>query len=263
MKPQPLSEQRKPKSMASSASKRASASWVGNHPQIGSLLRDRRAYHNWTLTDVSQMTGISVSALSKIENDAMSPTYSTILQLCEGLKIEIADLLNPSVGGTQASIMGRRSISRQHEGNSLADDNYAYTYLCSDVAHKRIIPMVVTVHARSLDDIGELWSHVGEEYIYVLSGRLTLLTSLYEPTELMPGDSVYIDSTMPHAYLSSGEADAQILVNCSSATPNLAQTLREILKERLTRGGGAVAEGSEATDVAKTARPPRAKKRGA
>jgi len=250
--------------MASSASKRAGASWVGNHPQIGSLLRDRRAYHNWTLTDVSQMTGISVSALSKIENDAMSPTYSTILQLCEGLKIEIADLLNPSMGGAQANIMGRRSISRQQEGSSLADENYAYTYLCSDVAHKRIIPMVVTVHARSLEDIGEMWSHVGEEYIYVLSGRLRLLTSLYEPTELAPGDSVYIDSTMPHAYLASGDSPAKILVNCSSATPNLAQTLREILKERLSRGGGVVAEEGETPgdkDAGKSLRAPRAKKR--
>jgi len=124
---------------------------------------------------------------------------------------------------------------------------------------------VVTVHARSLDDIGEMWSHVGEEYIYVLSGRLTLLTSLYEPTELKPGDSVYIDSTMPHAYLSSGDADAKILVNCSSATPNLAQTLREILKERLTRGGGiiedkAAPEGGKA--AGKTTRAPRTRKRG-
>jgi uncharacterized RmlC-like cupin family protein len=97
--------------------------------------------------------------------------------------------------------------------------------------------MVVTVRARSLEDVGEMWSHVGEEYIYVLSGSLTLLTALYEPTELHPGDSVYIDSTMPHAYLSSGDADAEILVNCSSATPNLAQTLREMLKERLSSGG--------------------------
>jgi transcriptional regulator with XRE-family HTH domain len=218
---------------------RSATNWSSNPPKIGGLLRDRRNYHNWTLTDVSQMTGISVSALSKIENDAMSPTYSTILQLCEGLKIEIADLLNPAVGGTPNSIMGRRSISRRHEGNSLSDENYAYTYLCSDVAHKRIIPMVVTVSARSLEDVGEMWSHVGEEYIYVISGKLTLLTALYEPTELSPGDSVYIDSTMPHAYLSSGEADAQILVNCSSATPNLAQTLREILKERLSKGGAA------------------------
>jgi len=233
--------------MAGEARKAAKAEKGTNYPKIGGLLKDRRNYHGWTLADVHRMTGISVSALSKIENDAMSPTYSTILQLCEGLKIEVGDLLNPSSGTTQNNIMGRRSISRQHEGNTLEDNNYIYTYLCSDVAHKRIIPMVVTVSAREMGDVGDLWSHVGEEYIYVLSGTLKLITALYEPTELAAGDSVYIDSTMPHAYLSAGKGDAQILVMCSSATPNLAQTLREILKERLSKGSSAeTGEGSPA-----------------
>lgn len=206
---------------------------AGDYPKIGALLKERRSFHGWTLSEVSKMTGISVSALSKIENNAMSPTYATILQLCQGLQIEIADLLNPATGRANENIMGRRSVSRQHEGNIIQDKNYAYTYLCSEVAHKRIIPMFVTVSAHSLADVGGLWSHVGEEFIYVLSGTLQLLTDFYEPTELAAGDSVYIDSTMGHAYLSAGADDAQILVMCSSATPNLAQTLREILKQRL------------------------------
>jgi len=233
--------------MAGEPRKAAKADKSANYPKIGGLLKDRRNYHGWTLADVHRMTGISVSALSKIENDAMSPTYSTILQLCDGLNIEIGDLLNPSSGSTQASIMGRRSISRQHEGNTLEDENYVYTYLCSDVAHKRIVPMVVTVSARTMQEVGDLWSHVGEEYIYVLSGALKLVTALYEPTLLGAGDSVYIDSTMPHAYLSAGAGDAKILVMCSSATPNLAQTLREILKERLSKGGVVEGESASAT----------------
>jgi transcriptional regulator with XRE-family HTH domain len=223
--------------MAGESRKAVRTEKVGDYPKIGGLLKDRRNYHGWTLADVHRMTGISVSALSKIENDAMSPTFSTILQLCKGLNIEIGDLLNPSNGSTQNSIMGRRSISRQHEGNALEDENYTYTYLCSDVAHKRIVPMVVTISARTMQEVGELWSHVGEEYIYVLSGTLKLVTALYEPSLLAAGDSVYIDSTMPHAYLSAGTGDTQILVMCSSATPNLAQTLREILKVRLSKSG--------------------------
>lgn len=204
---------------------------------IGRVLRERRLYHRWTLSDVSRLTGISTSALSKIENDLMSPTYQTIIQLCTGLEIEIGDLL---AGTTQQadrqSIMGRRSVSRQHEGQTIEDANYAYTYLCGDIAHKRIIPMVVEVRANTMGQIGSLWSHVGEEFIYVLTGEVSLHTECYETLELRPRDSVYIDSTMQHAFLSTGAAPAVILVLCSSATPNLAQTLREILKQRLRTG---------------------------
>ena len=204
---------------------------------IGTVLRERRLYHHWTLLDVSRLTGISTSALSKIENDLMSPTYQTIIQLCTGLDIEIGDLL---AGASQETgrqpIMGRRSVSRQHQGQTIEDANYAYTYLCGDIAHKRIIPMVVEVRANVLEQIGSLWSHVGEEFIYVLSGDVSLHTECYETLELKPKDSVYIDSTMQHAFLSTGATPAVILVLCSSATPNLAQTLREILKQRLRAG---------------------------
>ena len=183
---------------------------------------------------MSRLTGISTSALSKIENDLMSPTYQTIIQLCSGLDIEIGDLLAGAPHeANRMPIMGRRSVSRQHQGQKIEDSNYAYTYLCGDIAHKRIIPMVVEVRAHAMEQIGSLWSHVGEEFIYVLSGEVALHTECYEALELKPKDSVYIDSTMQHAFLSTGVAPAVVLVLCSSATPNLAQTLREILKQRL------------------------------
>lgn len=203
-------------------------------PVIGQVLRERRGHHGWTLADVADKTGISKSTLSKIENDLISPSYQTIIQLCAGLDIEISDLLSPSASGQEPPhVMGRRSISRQHDGVVMEDDNYRYVYLCTDIAHKRIVPMVIDVKADRLERVDGLWTHVGEEYLYVLKGAITLHTSLYEQIILEEGDSVYFDSTMGHAYIAANDAPAQLLVMCSSATPNLAQTLRELLKQRL------------------------------
>lgn len=205
---------------------------------FGVLLKERRQYHKWTLLDVSRRTGISSSALSKIENDRMSPTYQTIIKLCTGLEIEIGDLVaGTSNESDRKLVTARRSVSRQHQGQKFEDENYAYSYLCGDVAHKRIIPMVVEVRANSFNQIGSMWSHVGEEFIYVLEGEIELHTQFYEKLTLCPKDSVYIDSTMEHAFLAVGDSPATILILCSSATPNLAQTLRDILKERLSSEG--------------------------
>jgi transcriptional regulator with XRE-family HTH domain len=211
---------------------------AASYPSIGTLLKERRAYHGWTLADVSRMTGVSKSALSKVENGLMSPTYQTILQICHGLQIEIADLFprtDAEGTGPARPISGRRSVARQHEGIELSNEAFTYRYLCSDVAHRRIIPMVVEVRARERAQLPELWSHVGEEFIYVLEGALTLCTEGYEDIELAAGDCVYIDSTMAHGYLAAGDGPAKLLVACSSATPNLAQTLRAVLKERFAR----------------------------
>lgn len=67
----------------------------------------------------------------------------------------------------------------------------------------------------------------------MLQGRMRLYSDYYESIELEPGDSVYLDSTMKHGYLSVGDQPCVIMVMCSSATPNLAQTLREIIKQRI------------------------------
>ena len=208
-------------------------------PRIGALLRERRAFHDWTLAEVSRRTGLANSTLSKIENDRVVPSYRTIMRLCRGLEIEIGDIVAAENGASPPrAITGRRSVSRDHAGQVLGDDRYTYTYLCGDVAHKRIIPIVVDVHAEAMEEIEGLWSHVGEEFIYVLSGCLVLHTEFYEPLELGPGDSAYIDSTMGHAFLRTGATPVRILVLCSSATPNLAQTLRDVLVERLRGEGG-------------------------
>jgi transcriptional regulator with XRE-family HTH domain len=204
-------------------------------PSIGEALRERRSYHGWTLADVSAKTGISKSTLSKIENDLISPSYQSILQLCAGLGIEIGDLVSASPNKTEdiKRLSGRRSISHRQSGLTMGDDNFTYTYLCTDIAHKRIVPMIIEVRANSLNDVGGLWNHVGEEFLYVLEGTVELHTEAYEPTRLSAGDSAYFDSTMGHAYLAAGDKPVKLLVMCSSATPNLAQTLREVLMERL------------------------------
>ncbi|MFT0890836.1 helix-turn-helix domain-containing protein [Pseudochelatococcus sp. G4_1912] len=205
---------------------------------IGEALRERRSYHGWTLADVAAKTGISKSTLSKIENNLISPSYQSILQLCAGLDIEIGDLVSssPNKGEGMRRLTGRRSISYGASGLTMSDENYTYTYLCTDIAHKRIIPMVIEVRAHSLTDVGGLWSHVGEEYLYVLEGSIELRSEFYEPTILKAGDSAYFDSTMGHAYLAAGDKPSKLLVMCSSATPNLAQTLREVLSKRLEKG---------------------------
>ncbi|WP_246680230.1 hypothetical protein [Mesorhizobium sp. 10.2.3] len=47
---------------------------------------------------------------------------------------------------------------------------------------------------------------------------------------LKQGESVYIDSTMGHAYLSVGEGDAEMLCVCSGDEPDMEGTLLSVLE---------------------------------
>src|SRR3546814_17960710 len=79
---------------------------------------------------------------------------------------------------------------------------------------------------KSLDKFGKLVHHSGDEYIHVLEGRLEVHTEFYDPIVLGPGESVYIDSNMGHAYIAAEGCDEAVLLGvCSSADEQLLESL--------------------------------------
>ena len=187
--------------------------------RLGKALRTIRNQRQLTLADVSVRTGVSVSTLSKVENGQLSLTYDKLVQLSEGLQVDITALFSadPQVdAGPGPAVSARRSITRRREGTVVATPNYDYRYLCTDLAHKAMVPILITIRARSLIEFSAMSSHAGEEFIYILRGTVEVHTDVYEPTILGPGESMYIDSTMRHAFLSTGDQPALMLNVCHS-----------------------------------------------
>lgn len=197
-----------------------------NKPRLGSALRALRKQHGWTLAEVSRRTGFSVPTLSKVENDRVSLSYDKLIRLSEGMSIDISQLFAPagSTGETPA-ITGRRSISREADGQLVSTRNYDYWYLNTDVRQKKLIPILTELRARTLKEFGELVRHSGEEFIYVLEGSVEVHTELYEPYVLHAGEATYIDSTMGHAYLAKSDGPCWVLGVCSATEAHL----REIM----------------------------------
>lgn len=171
-----------------------------------------------TLQELSARCDVAASTLSKIENNQVSPTYDTILRLAHGLGIDVAELF---VGKPMAGASGRRTVTLRRQGVKQSTRQYEYEMLCAEIARKQFIPLLTTVRAHSLHDFPALVRHPGEEFIYILSGQVTLHTDHYAPTVLVTGDSAYFDSTMGHACVSTGDEDASMLWICSQVQPPL------------------------------------------
>ena len=188
----------------------------------GAALRALRRKRGWTLADVSRRTGLPTSTLSKIENDRMSPTFDKLARISTGLQIDIATLFDGDAGtDAQPAASGRRCIVRAGEGKAIETKNYSHLYPAWDLLNKRIIPIVAELHARSLEEFGELIRHPGEEYAYVLEGEVDLHTSLYAPVRLKTGDSIYFDSGMGHAYIAASAGPCRVLSLCSAPETQL------------------------------------------
>lgn len=180
-------------------------------------VRALRSRAGITLKQLSERSGISISALSKLENGQLSPTYENIIRLARGLDVDITALFSDDVVTTST---GRRSVTRKGEGVRCETRNYDYEMLCTDLARKQMMPLLARVKAREIKSFGPLVSHEGEEVIYVLSGRIVLHTEFYEPRLLEAGDCAYFDSTMQHGCVAQGLEDATVFWVCSSGVVN-------------------------------------------
>jgi len=185
---------------------------------IAQTLRDLRKAAGLTLIDLASRSGLAASTLSKIENGQMSPTYDTILSLAEGLDVDIAQLVS---GGRGQSVNGRKTVTRRGEGIVHKTEQYDYEMLCNDIANRQFVPLMAEVKAKSLHSFDGMLSHPGEEFIYVLRGRVELHTEFYAPTPLDTGDCCYFDSTMGHAIVNPHDDPATVLWICSRVVPPL------------------------------------------
>jgi transcriptional regulator with XRE-family HTH domain len=188
----------------------------------GAVLKALRRKHGWTLAQVSRRTGLPTSTLSKIENDKMSLTYDKLARLSSGLQVDISALFNGEAAADgELGASGRRSITRAGEGKAIETRNYSHLYPAWELLNKRVIPIVAELHARSLEEFGELIRHPGEEYAFVLEGEVDLYTSLYAPVRLKAGDSIYFDSGMGHAYIAASEGPCRVLSLCTAPETQL------------------------------------------
>ncbi|WP_027553662.1 helix-turn-helix domain-containing protein [Bradyrhizobium sp. Cp5.3] len=199
--------------------------------QLGQCLKAARQARGLTLKQVAERTGMALSTLSKVENGLMSLTYDKLLQLTSGLKMEIAELFNPAAGRPEQGrpVTARRSISRVGQGQVVNTGSHTYTYQCTDLIGKRMVPILVEARARSLAEFGPLLRHAGEEYFLVTRGKVAVHTEFYAPEILGVGDGIYLDSTMGHAYLNAGDGPATGICLCTSEAPDLHDQLRQIV----------------------------------
>ena len=225
-------------------------------PTLGRLLRSLRTRNDWTLKEMSKRTGIPLSTLAKVEHDRLTLTYDKLLQLSERLKIPMADLFAEPGSGPEAAVTARRSIGRVDDSIRVTTANYDYYYLCPELRHKRMIPVLTRVRAKTIEEFGALVHHSGEEYIHVLEGRMEVHTEFYDPIVLETGQSVYIDSNMGHAYIAAEGCDEVLLLGvCSSSDEQLMESLMTLHgQESLAQQGKAHRLRPPAATPAKTPR---------
>jgi len=183
---------------------------------VGAGIKRYRLKNHWSLKELSEKCDIPISTLSKVENGQMSLKIEKLMSVCAALDIDIMQLVSPAETESPKKVVtGRRSVTRRDQAVISRTENSIYEYHAHELSQRLLIPAVIEVLP---DRKPDMIKHQGEEFIYVLEGRVEAQTEYYEPTVLEVGDSMYIDSTMGHNLRALDGKPARVL-NISSGRP--------------------------------------------
>jgi len=184
-------------------------------PAPSRAIRDVRVAQGLSLRALSARAGLPYSTLSKLENGKMALTYDKLIRLAQALNVDLKEILATPEDRAAPVAVGRRSITRAGEALDADSEKHVHHYPAADLLGKMMIPIIIDVQARSVDELGGLVRHGGEEYLYVLRGSMELHSDLYAPLTLGPGDSVYFDSGMAHGYVRTSDEPCTVLAVCA------------------------------------------------
>jgi len=211
----------------------AAISGADEVPAPSRAIRDVRLSQGLSLRALSARAGLPYSTLSKLENGKMTLTYDKLIRLAQALNVDIKDLLANAQERAAPVAVGRRSVTRAGEALDADSEKHVHHYPAVDLLGKMMTPIIIDVQARSVDELGGLVRHGGEEYLYVLSGSMELHSDLYAPLPLGRGDSVYFDSGMAHGYVRTSSEPCTVLAVCAGqGIQQLAETARK--RQRLS-----------------------------
>ena len=188
---------------------------VSDVPAPSRAIRDVRLAQGLSLRALSARAGLPYSTLSKLENGKMALTYDKLIRLAQALNVDLKDILANPEESVAPIPVGRRSITRAGEAMDADSEKHVHHYPAADLLGKMMIPIIIDVQARSVEELGGLVRHGGEEYLYVLRGSMELHSDLYAPLPLGPGDSIYFDSGMAHGYVRTSEEPCTVLAVCA------------------------------------------------
>lgn len=168
---------------------------------VGRRVRELRTGRGLSARLVAARAGITPAYLSRLENDRVSPTISTLTRVLQAIGVPVSQLFAADDGAEMVVRAGERRLI---ESEGVTD------YLVTPQGAQRL-RVLETVIAAGADSGGGGYTHAGdEECVVVLSGALRVWVD-DKPYDLAEGDSITFACRRPHRWANPGAEPARAL----------------------------------------------------
>ena len=188
---------------------------------FGKRLRSARKEQGRTLAELADKAGMSITTISRAERGQLALSYEKFSSLGHALQMDMGAMF--SQAGAKAGRLTGPVVTRAGAGVTYRGEAFSYEFLGTQAAGKQMSPILGTVHARRFNGPQDFAHHPGEEFVYVLSGAVNVHFEGGRVVTLARGDSLYFDSRIGHAYVTTSRRLARTIGACTSESELMKQ----------------------------------------
>ena len=180
---------------------------------LGNKIKNLRKQRALTLQEVSNLTGLSKPLLSQIENNLAAPPLATLIKISTALGVKISHFFRDQSMEDRVVVVKkdeRYSVTKLFHHKNESRVGYRWESLAYPMVEKQMEPFVVEIEPMDEKDL--LFNdHLGEEFHFILDG-IVEFRSAEQLHHLEKGDSIYFDSSIPHALRGIGGMATSLIV---------------------------------------------------
>lgn len=162
--------------------------------QVAERIRELREIIEMSSAEVAEKVGLNEKEYLQYESAELDIPISVIYKVASVLGVDATVLLSG-----EAPRMSSYTITRRGKGISIERyKEYSFSALATNFIGRDMDPMIVDLLPK--DAAPELVTHGGQEFNYVLEGKVTVLYGKHKFV-LDEGDCIYFDPTVPHGQM--------------------------------------------------------------
>lgn len=180
------------------------------HPDprtVGERVRALRAAAGLSLRGVAARAGLSPSFVSGLERGTTGASVAALVRLAAVFDTTVATLIGAADGAPEDQRAASRVVRR---GRHSAIDAGRGVRIEELATQPTLLEPQLFVLAPGATSDGS-YAHAGEEFMYVLAGRVAVWLDERECHELGPGDALTFPSTLPHRFVALDGDETRIL----------------------------------------------------
>jgi len=183
---------------------RRTSKWI----DIGIRLKGLRVKRGLSQTELAKLVGVTPSTISQIESNLIYPSLPALLKLAEVLSVEVNSFFQAANDAKHRIIFPAEEAVDVKFPELPSDSIWAKLLVPLDVDFKAE-PYIIEIQPKK-ELPSHFFIHKGEEYGYVLTGKLQLKLQKAVYT-VKSGDVIYLTSEMPAQWRNPGPSVARIL----------------------------------------------------